>query len=128
MSPEEKLALIEKQTKQILKEIKELYLDKVEKNIDEEDGEVFWVKKGFIPNRDIDAGELLLNSVAKLYRDAKLPNRSEKYRKYSRMVAHIRLGFLPKSLTELLEELDVKDEDNRTDTTKHKRKEEVVTV
>lgn len=97
---------VEKSANRILRTIKELYLHKVQKNVDDEDGEIFWTKKGFIPGDDIDEGERLLNSVAELYRVAGIPNTNPKYRHYSRLVAHIRMDFLPKSLTECLEELE----------------------
>ena len=106
MTLEEKEKRLADLSRPILKSIKELYLDKVEKKIDEDDGEVFWTKKGFIPGSDIDRGERLLNEVAALYRNAGIRNNNPGYRKYSRLVAHIRMDFLPKSLTEMLEELE----------------------
>ena len=88
-----------------LKTIKLLILDKVEKKIDDEDGEFYWVKKDYIPGSDIDTCEVILNDCAKVFRLNHLPNLNEKYRFYSRLVAHIRMDFLPKSLTEVLSEL-----------------------
>ncbi len=100
------VANIDEEVDETLKIIKEMILDKVEK-VDDEDGGYFWVKKEFIPGRTIDECENLLNGCARVYRLSRIKNTNPKYRKYSQLVAHIRMDFLPKSLTEMLEELEV---------------------
>ncbi len=102
--PEERIAADET-VNEILTIIKELILDKVEK-VDDDDGGYFWIKKDYIHPRVIDECEVYLNQCARIYRTFGVKNTNKKYRKYSQLVAHVRLDFLPKSLKEVLEELE----------------------
>lgn len=102
---EETTHAVETAANEILGSIKSLILDKVERKIDDEDGEYYWTKKSNLLSSVIDDCEVRLNQVAGLYRQARLANYNPKYKHYSRLVAHVRMDFLPKSLTEMLTEL-----------------------
>lgn len=86
--------------------IKALFLHKVERLKDDEDGEFYYKIRDHISKADIDAADSLLIDVAKIYRDAGLKNRNKYYRKMSRMTAYIYMDYVPCTLDELLTELD----------------------
>lgn len=92
--------------KTILNQIRDLYLDKVERLKDEDDGNFYWRIKDHITGADIDKGEYLLNNVARIYREAGIKNVDRYYRKMSRMVAYIRMDYVPTSLEVLIKEYE----------------------
>lgn len=89
----------------ILDSIRDLFLDKVERLRDEDEG-VYWKIKSNIPGSDIDRAECLLNDVARLYRESGVLNVNPYYKKMSRMTAYIRMDYVPCTMDEILKELD----------------------
>lgn len=103
----EKEILVEQKVIVILDSIRDIFLDKVERLVDEDDGSHYWKIKENIPGSDIDAAEHLLNDVCRLYREHGMLNSGNKYyRKMSRMTAYIRMDYVPCTIDELLKELD----------------------
>ena len=92
--------------KTILNQIRDLFLDKVERLKDKDDGNYYWKIKDHISGADIDKGEYLLMDVSRIFREAGIKNNDKYYRKMSRMVAYIRLDYVPTSLEVLIKEYE----------------------
>lgn len=85
---------IEKQVGKELRKISKLLREKVDTRVDSE-GDYYWVAKSKISNDLIGQCEDILNDCARIYRNANQSNLSEKYHLFSRMVANVRIDFVP---------------------------------
>lgn len=81
-------------------------MEKAERRIDDE-GDSYYSKKMYISPAEMNEADDILNEAAKVYRDTGYSNTNPFYKEMSRLAAHIRMDFIPKSLDELMAELVV---------------------